>query len=134
MDRRPVRAAADGKDGEGREPGTGNRYPAPDSRFPDSGLDRRRETVALALAADQEAGLNKILEELFRTGRAQLPQPCCLRGRQAHSRHLTELRAGARREVVSSGVGRVYHADFSAPKILHFGCHGWLTNIRRFHD
>jgi len=24
--------------------------------------------------------------------------------------------------------------DFSGPKSLQYGCHGWLTNIRRFRD
>lgn len=67
--RNPRERAGEGDNGRHREPG------AVSSRFPvsDIVLYGRRQTVALAVAADQEPGLNEFAEQLFGAGGGQLP-------------------------------------------------------------
>ena len=97
-------------------------------------LHGRGKSIALAFTADQEAGLYEFAEKFFRTRWAELPQTRRLRGGQAHSRHLTELSSSSHGEIFMSVFGRVRHREYSGPELLHFGCHGRLTNIRRFPD
>lgn len=98
-------------------------------------LDRRGQSVALAIAPNEEAGLHQIAQQLFSFCRAELPQSRGLGSGQAHAWHLAELGARTSSEIFSGSIwGGVDHRDVLQAEVLQKECHGPLTKLRRIRN